>query len=204
MVRLALTEKRRMNVEGYIFPEDYYDIPGLKNFQDTNAVMRYAERKLTVYAGEDVDLYLNGGMSIETLACVQAAGRLHIHLNILHHDKVRDQYVAQEIRWQPRTAFMDQESVETLGLCQGRHTGLGRKMIYQAIPNERIFDFIWLERKAAASLMEYRGRNVRVCISGLSSAYLSALNVSADLRIRIIWLHYDYSTEDYFPQEIDR
>lgn len=204
MARLALTEKRRMDVDGYIFPEDYYDIPELKGFQDAGAVMRHAERKLTVYAGGAVDLYLNGGMSIETLACVQAASRLHIHLNILHHDKVRDQYVIQEIRWRPRSGFMDQEPVETLGLCQGRHAGLAKKMIYETIPNERIFDFIWLEQKAAASLVGYRGRNVRVCISGLSSAYLSALNVAADLGIRIIWLHYDYSTEDYFPQEIDR
>ena len=202
MVRLALTEKRRMDVDGYIFPADYYDIPALKDFQDTDAVMRHAENKLSIYVGGEVNLYLNGGMSIETLACVLAAGRLHIQLNILHFDKVQDRYVVQKIRWRPQPLFADTGNAETLGLCRGRHTGPGKRMIYEAIPDNKIFDFAWLEQMAAASLAEYRGRTVKVCISGLSSAYLSALNVAYDLRIRIIWLHYDYSTEDYFPQEI--
>lgn len=204
MIRVALTEKRRIDVESYIFPEDYYDIPDLKGFQDVEAVEKCAELKLAAYAGGFVDLYLNGGMAIETLACVQAAGRLHIHLNILHHDKIQDQYVAQEIRWRPRTVSMDQESVEIFGLCRGRHAGLGKRMIYEAIPDERIFDYVWLEQRAAEALKAHRGRSVKVCISGLSSAYLSVLNVAADLGIRIIWLHYDYSTENYFLQQIDR
>lgn len=203
MVRLALTEKRRMDVEDYIFPEDYYNIPDLRGFQDIDAVTWHAEKKLSAYAGKCVELYLNGGMAIETLACVHAASRWNIHLNILHHDRERDLYVVQEIRWRPQVSSVDREPVETLGLCRGRHAGLGKRMIFETIPDERIFDFAWLERKAAAALEGYCGRSVKVCVSGLSSAYLSALNVAADLGIRIVWLHYDFSTEDYFPQEID-
>ena len=202
MAKLALTNRRKMDVDGYIFPEDYYDIPELTGFQDVGAVERYAERKLSNHAGQEVDLYLNGGMSIEMLACVKASAKLAISLNVVHYDNLGDRYVVQPIRWRPQAVRSDRDRApaEILGLCKRRHADLPGKKIFDTIPDELIFDFSWLDKKAKEVLGEYSGKNVAVYLSGLTSAYLSVLNVASDLGVGVTCFHYDYNTEDYFPQ----
>ena len=90
MNRLALTERRRMDCDGYLFPADYYEIPGVEEFQDVEAVRIHALEKLKSCEKKLVDLYLNGGLSIEVLAAIQAAARLDIRLNMWHYDCERN------------------------------------------------------------------------------------------------------------------
>ena len=66
MNRLALTERRKMDCDGYLFPADYYEIPGVEEFQNVEAVRNHAFEKLKSCEKGLVDLYLNGGLSVES------------------------------------------------------------------------------------------------------------------------------------------
>ena len=82
-IKIALTEKRKTECDISIFPKEYYDISELCGFQDIHAVRNHAYRVLEPYTGQQVDIILNGGMSIEILCVVQVAAKLNITLCVL-------------------------------------------------------------------------------------------------------------------------
>lgn len=204
MVRLALTELRKMNCDGYIFPADYYDIPGVECFRDLEAVKRHAFEKLKSYQAETADVYLNGGMSMETLAVIQAAARLDIRLNLWHYDREGETYVCQKLCWKPAVrGGEEKEAGEEMFLCRGRHWSPEEKSVFSVIPADKIFDFQWQEEQAGEALKGSRGKKVGICVSGLTSAMVSVLNAAAKEEVSVVCLHYDYDTEEYFPQDMD-
>lgn len=205
MAHLALTEKRRMDCDEAIFPAEYYDIPGLTDFQDLRAVRDRAFEKLKKYEGESVDVYLNGGMSIEVLAVIQAAARLDICVTLWEYDRQKKTYVRQEVRWKPAS---HRERVgtgenEAVFLCQGRHWSPKHKSVFGEIPEEKVFDFRWQEQRAGEFIKEYRGGVIKIYLSGLTAAFISVLNAAQREDVSVIWLHYNYDTEEYFEQKMD-
>lgn len=204
MVYLALTKMRRIECDGYIFPEDYYDIPGVNDFQDLKAVKEYSLKKLECFRGEKVDVCLNGGMTVEILAMIQAAAELKIELILWHYDREKEDYVDQKVNWKPvHVSDEDKEPVATVVLCKGRHWSQREKAIFDTIPAERIFDFKWQEEQADQCLRDFKGRRIAIYVSGLTSAAVSVLNAAWREQISVTWLHYDYDREDYFPQCMD-
>ncbi len=205
MNRLALTERRRMDCDGYLFPADYYEIPDVEEFQDIEAVRNHAFEKLKSYEKEPVDLYLNGGLSVEVLVAIQAAARLDIRLNMWHYDCEREIYFCQPLCWKPIPGGNEKETTEEeIVLCQGRHWGAEKKSVFPEIPAEKLFDFQWQEKKAREFLKVWRNQKIRIYLSGLTSAFVSVLNAASQENVSIVWLHYDYDTEDYFPQDMDK
>lgn len=203
-MRLALTERRKMECDGYLFPSDYYDIPGVEEFQDLEAVREYACEKLSPYRGEAVDLYLNGGLTIETLTAIWAARKLDISLALWHYDREKDRYVRQELKWRPVPAGRGaKEAAEAIYLCRGRHWGSEENCIFDAIPQDRIFDFQWQEEQAEEVLRDYSHKKIAVYVSGLTSAAVSVLNAAAKEQVSVLWMHHDYDREEYFPQSME-
>lgn len=205
MNRLALTERRRMDCDGYLFPADYYEIPGVEEFQNVEAVRNHAFEKLKSCEKGLVDLYLNGGLSVEVLAVIQAAARLDIRLNMWHYDCEREIYFCQPLRWKPVSHGDEMEKAEEeIVLCQGRHWGREKKSVFAEIPVDKLFDFQWQEERAREFLKVWRNKKIRIYLSGLTSAFVSVLNAASQENVSIVWLHYDYDTEDYFPQDMDK
>lgn len=205
MARLALTEKRRIDCDGYIFPAEYYDIPGLEDFQDLRSVKDMAFGKLKEYGGQHIDIYLNGGMSIEILAVIQAAAKLDIHIALWEYDCQEKIYVRQEIRWKPadHRGQTGREKGEAVFLCQGRHWNPKQKSVFGLIPAEKIFDFKWQEQQAEEFLEEYRGGAIKIYLSGLTAACISVLNAAYKKDVSVTWLHYNYDMEEYFEQNME-
>ncbi len=204
MVYLALTEMRRIACDGYIFPEDYYDIPGVEDFQDLKAVKQYSLKKLERYRGEKVDVCLNGGMTVEILTMIQAAAELDIELTLCHYDREKENYAGQKVCWKPvHVRAEDEESPKTVVLCKGRHWSPAEKAVFDMIPAGRLFDFLWQEEQAGKFLREFRDRKLTIYLSGLTSAAVSVLNAARREWVSVTWLHYDYDKEDYFPQYMD-
>lgn len=202
---LALTERRQMDCDGYLFPAEYYDIPGLEDFQDLRTVKDYVLEKMKQYQGKAVNVYLNGGMTIETLTVIQAAARLDIQLNLQHYDFEKDAYVCQLLSWRPGARGGErEEEEEELVLCQGRHWGGEKRAVFQVIPADKLFDFHWQEEQAGEVLKTWSGKKLKICVSGLTSAAVSVMNAAARVGVSVVWLHYDYDTEEYFPQDMDR
>ena len=208
MACLALTEKRRIPCDGYIFPSEYYEIPGILHFQDLEAVRNYAFEKLKKYQGEPIDIYLNGGMSIEVLTVIQAAVKLDIKISLYHYNREKEKYICQEVLWRPvnddRGNTIKEADQEAVSLCQGRHWGTERKSIFSIISDEQLFDFQWQELQAEKFLQNYEGKTAVIYLSGLTAAFVSVLNAAVKINVSIIWLHYDHDTEEYFAQNMDR
>lgn len=53
-------------------------------------------------------------------------------------------------------------------------------------------------------LKVWRNKKIRIYLSGLTSAFVSVLNAASQENVSVVWLHYDYDTEDYFPQDMDK
>ena len=74
---------------------------------------------------------------------------------------------------------------------------------FQDIPDGKHFDFQWQEQQAEASLASFRGQRAEIYLTGLKTLQVSVLNAASRLEIPVTWLHYDYDTEAYFPQNMD-
>lgn len=200
-VQLALTEKRKIRGMDAIFPTEYYDIPGLKSFGDVDAVGCHAFSQMSRYKHSSVDLYVNGGMTVETLAAVQAAGRLEIALRLFQWDREQGQYRPQQVRWRP--IGVGHERTEGVCLFNARHAGALEPGIFDPLPKERLFDFEWQEAWARQMLKDRRGKRLSLYLSGYTPAGISVLNAAFDLKISVTAMHYDNVSECYFPQDME-
>lgn len=200
-IKLALTEKRKINGMGSIFPEDYFDIPGVEAYQDIDAVKRYAGNRLKNYEGKTADIYVNGGMAIETLSVIQAAGELGISLRFMHYDLKEEMYLPQKLDWKPRP-YAGKRERELFQLCQGRHN-LREKPIFRNLSDEQIYDFQWQENHAEEVLKQCPGKELDIYLSGLTPVFISVLNAAYKLKLPVIFWHFDNDTEEYFPQAMD-
>lgn len=201
MVKLALTERRRLECDAYIFPEEYYDIPGVEEFSDLEVVKSYVRKKLEPYAAQSAAIYLNGGLSIELLSCLQIAAELDMNIVVLHYDKNTNQYVPQEVTWKPVEAENCKEA-DYLTLCAGRHPKVTEEYIFAEVTEDQVLDFTWQAQQAEQVLSRCKDKHVVIYLTGLTSLYISVLNAAARLGIAITFLHYNYDTEEYFPQEM--
>lgn len=199
-VKLALTEKRKMNCDAYIFPEEYFDIPGVEEFSDLDAVVQHAAEALEPYENQDVELYVNGGLTSEVLAVIQAAADKNIKVRIMHYDRDRQEYRPQQVVWTKKKHREISKSV-VLNLCEGRHIMPGES-IFGRIPSEKIMDFSWQEKFAEEYLSTYEDTELRIYLSGLSQLAVSTLNAAGALGLPVVFFHYNYDTEDYFPQNM--
>lgn len=201
MKKIALTMLRRMECDGYIFPADYYEIPGVKKFTDIEYARAYAAEQLSSYAGETIDLYVNGGLSIELLVVLQEAARLEITLTAFHFDRGTGEYVPQPVNWHP-VGEQEETAAPELTLCKGRHPGMPENVVFPPVAQEQIFDYAWQEEQAMSVLKAYAGGSAAVYLSGLTPLYLTVLNVAARLNISITFYHYNFDEENYFPQKM--
>ena len=200
-IELALTEKRKIRGLKSIFPEDYFDIPGVESYQDIDAVKKYARERLKEYQGKSADIYVNGGMAIETLSVLQEAGKLDISMQLMHYDSKDEIYLAQKVNWKPKVQSGRMER-EMLQLCQGRHV-LQEKPVFTSLLDVQRFDFSWQEEHAEKVLKLYKGKKLEIYLSGLTPVYVSVLNAAYKLDLPVTFLHFDNDTEEYFPQVMD-
>lgn len=201
MYILGLTELRKIECDSYIFPDDVFKIPELDEYSDVKTIEKFAYDKLMPYAGEDVSVYINGKLSTELLAVLKAADKLQINLTIGHRNNYDGQYMFQKVRWKSKDikTNIDYE----YSLCEGRHYVPVEESIYTKIPENKIFDFEWMEVEAKAKLEKHANQCIALYITGLPSLYVSVLNVAHKLGISLICMHYDIDTDEYFPQYLD-
>lgn len=203
---MALTNKRKIENAEFIFPEQLEEIPGICGFQDIKAICRHAKAQMEPYREGEVDLIVNGGLTMEVLAVLQAAAMLHISLKLWHFNRATEAYIPQEVRWHPAHAHVDDhpkmEKVR-FSLCKNRHPGLPENYIYEIIPDDRVTDFLWQEERAGEVLKAYANQQVEIYLTGLTSLSISVLNVAVPLGISVVFFHYDYDIEDYFPQYME-
>lgn len=186
-----------MECDGYIFPSEFYDIPGVLTFQDVGVVEQYVCEKLCPYQGEKVKVYINGGLAVEILCVIQASARLNIDLGVVHYNKDTALYdVLQEIRWNSRPFPTELISANTV-LCEGRHV-IKEEAIFAMVPKEKLFDFTWQEKTAEDFFRVHPENHFNIYLSGLTSIMLSTLNAAEKMQKYITWYHYDYDTESYF------
>ncbi|MCD8023671.1 MAG: hypothetical protein LUF30_12105 [Lachnospiraceae bacterium] len=212
--KIALLRKYSENYELGIFPDEYFDIPGVEYYQDISSVYHFTYAQLQPYCENEVDLYVNGGMAIELLTVIQVSAVLDIRLTVYHRDSQSGDFYAQTVTWHPisqmRKKLADadiQTQVESelepeLSLCGGRHFGMAKDVIFEQVSTERIFHFHWQEVCAERVLTPFSGKNVRIYLTGLKPLVISVLNVAGRLGIGVTWLHYDCDREEYFEQRM--
>lgn len=200
-IKLSLTEKRKIENTFSIFPEDYFDIEGLRSFDDIQAVKNHAFERLKLFRDRAADLYINGGMIIETLAAVQAAVRLGMDLHLFHWDREWGIYRMQTVRWKPGN--IEGREPEEICLFEGRHFGMPEKSIFGKLPSEMMFDFEWQEEQARQVLLGSRQKMLELYVSGFTPACISVLNAAFDLQIGVTAMHYDNMAEEYFAQDME-
>lgn len=198
VIQLGLADNGRGRYSSYVFPAEYYDIPGLADFQDIHSVQTHAVKELEPYRNMPVEIYVNSGMTIELLAVIWAADRLNISLRVMHYDRSRGIYIPQQVTWK-RSKFPASEQ-EAYILCKGRHNGMKGKPLFEPLSEEKMFDFIWQQEHAKKVLSEGKRRTICLYISGLTSLCVSVLNAAHELDLPVVAFHYNYDTEEYFPQ----
>ncbi len=201
--KISLVKKNSLeSFDSGIFPEEYYDIPGVCEYRDIESVKNYACDKLQIYRNQPVELYINGGMAIELLAALQAAAILEMEITVCHRDFDTGVYYQQPVTWRPGDCAVS--ASETLfALCNGRHVTAAKKFVFEKVPTERLFDFKWQEETAMQTLSPYRHKSIKIYLTGLKPLCISTLNVAYRLGISVIWLHYDCDREEYFSQRMD-
>lgn len=202
IIQLALSEKRKMQCESYIFPENYFDISGVEEFGDFNAVKVYAVEKMSPYANQNVDIYVNSGMSVLALAALQAGISLNTHLRMLNYDCSRKIYLPQTVKWKPLMRKKEKEPF-SIALCQRRHKGMPEEAIFEPLNDEQLFDYLWQEEEAKKKLASWSQGEIYVYLSGLTQLSVSVLNAAYSLGISVTFFHYDHDNEDYLPQKMD-
>ncbi len=202
-VRVSLTGKNPIPETTPLFPADYYEIPDISCFQDTGAADRWALKQLSAFAGRQAEFYINGGLAIEMLSALRAMELLAMPVRVFHWDSSRAAYIPQEFCWHP-SQLRPSDTVKFM-LCQNRHCMPESRTIFhfQDIPDGKHFDFQWQEQQAEASLASFRGQRAEIYLTGLKTLQVSVLNAASRLEIPVTWLHYDYDTEAYFPQNMD-
>lgn len=198
-LNLALTEKRKISCDGYIYPADLFDIPEIEGYRDLKRIKEYAKEKLAAWSDCRCRVYVNGGLAVELLSLLQAAKELKIELELLHYDLCTGLYCSQELKWKPCDSS-EKSDLPEMVLCEGRHCIKTAESIYKELPEDKILDFQWLEKEARKKLQPYQGKTVRIYLTGLSPLYCCVLNVASELGINVIFLHYDYDEEEYFEQ----
>lgn len=191
IIQLALSEKRKMQCDSYIFPENYFDIPGAEEFGDFNAVNTYTVKKMSSYANQNADIYVNSGMSVLALAALKAGVFLNIHLRMLHYDCSRKIYLPQAVKWKPLKGKKEKEPI-SIALCQRRHKGMPEKAIFdfELLKTEQIFDYSWQEDEARKKLMPWNQGEIHVYLSGLTQLSISVLNAAYALGISVTFFHF--------------
>ena len=202
VVKLGLSEIRKIECDGYVFPEDVFKIENLTEYSDVAAIERYALEKMKTYAGEEVQLYLNGKLSTELLAVIKACVKLDIKLSIGHRNNYTGEYHMQDVVWKPMETSVNVE--KCFELCRGRHDVPAEESLFEQISAEQMFDYVWMEKVAEQKLIPYKGKNIAVYITGLPSLYISVLNVAGRMGISVTCMHYDNDTDEYFPQYMDK
>lgn len=199
---LALTEKRKMKCDGYIFPEQYEDIPNVTQFSDVEAVYQYAKEKLSSFKGKEIGIYINGGLTIEAIACVLAASNLKIDLQLFYWDRQSNKYIPQKVMWNEIQAE-DKLIIENFVLCAGRHIvpDVNQYFFEQLVENQT-FDFTWQENRVKLILEAYAGKKIGVYVTGLTQLIVSTLNAAASCNVEVVFFHFDYDTEEYFAQQM--
>lgn len=201
-VVIGLTEKNSADYDSCIFPGDYYDIPNVEQYQDIEKVTYYAWQKVRKYKDCKVDLYVNGGLSVELLTALCVMEHLNIQNKIFHWDRLKNKYLPQEFLWHPVQKIGKPE--KEIYLCRERHYGMEGESIFDTISEEQRFDFKWQEEQAESVLKEFKDNSLKIYVTGLKSLQISTMNAAYKCNIPITWMHYDYDTERYFAQDINR
>lgn len=201
-VKLGLSEIRKIECDGYIFPDDVFKIENLTEYSDVDIIERYALEKMKVYAGKEVQLYLNGKLSTELLAVIKACAKWDIKLTIGHRNSYTGEYHMQEVTWKPAEASGNVS--QCFELCRGRHDVPPEESLFEQISSDRMFDYEWMENVAEQGLAAYQGEDITVYITGLPSLYISVLNAAERMGISVTCMHYDNDTDEYFPQYMDK
>lgn len=202
-VNLSLSSKRKTQCENAIFPADYYDIPGLQGYEDLDAVRSCALSSLRQYENNAVNIYVNGGLAIETLTAIQVARMLNIDLNLFQWNRRTGEYLEQKVLWKPGVGMHKDEESEDFSLCDKRHYGMKGKFLYPDILQDQLFDFDWQMEHVKKILMQYQCGAIRLYLSGFTPAYVSVLNAAYEFKIAVVAMHYNCDTENYFPQDME-
>lgn len=199
MNTIRLSSKRKIeDIEEYIFPDDVYEIPGFLHFQDIDALNMYTMSRLKKYQNGMLQVYLNGGLTLEILSVIRCAKLLDISLKLMHRNAETNTFVEQKVRWE---MFPDQEKKVDLALCENRHDGMPQA-IFEEVGKEKIFDFAWQEQVIKNVLKDIKETELRIYVTGLTPLLVSVLNVAADQKIPVTCMHYDVSGGAYFPQKL--
>lgn len=183
----------------YIFEEWMEEQEEVTSVHDFPAMERIAERKLKEL-GKEIALYVNGGIKPYLISVLNAASKLEKELTVYYYNKLTGDYVPQY--YQKRR--LEETSGQEVSCCliDGRHEFENCSPIYHEIPKERVLDISWLEKKAGEGMEQWKGKNIRLYLTGLSSAVVSALNAAREREISVVVMHYDIVEEKFFEQKV--
>jgi hypothetical protein len=199
-IKLGLSSRRKILCDSYIFPDDYYDIPNVSQFEDLPAARQYATLQMKPYRNQDVDIYVNAGLSMELLLALQVAVKLNMNLRIMYYNLNKQIYIPQNVIWKSSISNCEYNNIyETFVLCLGRHN-IDKPPLFKQISENEIFDFSLQENLAYSILSKCIGDNIQIYVTGLTQLMISTLNAAFKAQKKITFLHYNYDTEDYFPQ----
>lgn len=203
-VKVGLSMKHWRESGEYIFPMNVKDIPGCNKFGDFDVIYEYALQKMYKYENKEIDLYICAGLSSELLEVIKVANKLNITCNIYYYDKESNGYLCHDrLTWKPQVRKNNAPVVE-FAACANRHWGLEDiACIFETIENDKLFDVVWLREYAREKLEKYSGYHMDLFITGLTQAYVTILNVAAELGITVTALIYDTSIEDYLELNMD-
>lgn len=197
---LGLSKKRIIECDDYIFPAEYFDIPGIKGFDDFDSVDRYCNEKMNGISDDDITILVNAGLTLELLAAVKSGTLAGKKISVGIYNKSSGVF---EIINSCNALIKDSAeycSKESMLLCNGRHVVDCGKYIYDVISDEDLYRFEFLEEQAYSKLYAYRGECISVYVTGLSQLVICTLKAAARLDINIVWLHYNHDTEEYVKQ----
>lgn len=192
-----------MNCTSYIYPSDIYKIEGLEGYEDLERLYQFTEEKMSSYGDSYIEVYLNGGLLIEILAVLVVSQKLDINIHLFHWNRKEGFFLEQPIEYRRTNIVKDAPtSIVEMGLCANRHSFDELKYIYEAIEENYIFDFRWLEEQAEKKIRTITGNKLRLYATGLTTALLSVVNVCIRNHICIEVMHFNMESERYFSQEI--
>lgn len=206
--KIGLSRKHWFDSTVYIFPSDVFMIEGMNRFSNFDIIHNYALDRMEQYQGSEINLYVSGGLSSEVLEALRATAKLDIICNLYHFDTKTWKYSEpQKITWKPQA----KKTGETISLCScaNRHELLtGMPSIFEEIPEEKLFDFSWMEENAYKELslyaVQYGKIQLQIYLTGLTQAYTSILNAAGRLGMPVTMKIYDFSKENYVDLDMDR
>lgn len=200
--KIGLSSANWLDSDETIFPSR---IELVTRFDDFDGIYDHAFMKIYGYKGKEMQLYISGGLSQELLETLRAAHDCHVSCALYHYNRETNSYwgTPQMVTWTPQKQGDRQSKVEFC-VCKSRHTKM------QDIPgifDEEIkdtFAFDTLEEKAYQVLCAHEGEQLLLYLTGLTSAYVSILNVAARLSMPVIMKIYDRMRGDYIDLDMDR